>query len=653
MLQNAFGAFILSFIIFSAESSFSQVTNCPRSQKQADLWYFGEKAGIDFRNGAATAITDQDVMTSFKGSAIICDSLGNLQFFTNAKLVWDRTFNPMPYSPSLEGDLGVTQPCIILPQPGDSNLYYIFTLDVLTYKNPPADTLTPDTRGLKVSVVNMNGNNGLGDGTLRWNQPLLSQVSQKITAVKHQNKTDYWVIAHKWDSDEFYAYRVTRDGISAPVISKTGLIHGNGRYGHLRGNDLGYMKASPDGGKIALAVSGKNIVELLNFDNSTGVITSPVDYSFSVNGIFPYGIEFSSDSKKLYSSLVQVFGNGPPAFPSRVYQFDLTRGLINPTLLDSMPGLRITGMQLATDGRIYVAKTINLLLKKDSVDVIYNPTRPGIECNYNKLNNAPSGFSLSGRKGLYGFPNFIQSYFDRPTFTHDSVCHGDITLFEITNKANIDNVLWDFGDGSTSPDLSPAHSYAQPGNYSVKLKETFNGIDYSDSVAITIFPLPVINFGGDTILLYSGASVNLNAGEGFTEYLWSTNATTPVITVSSGGNYWARVKDIHCCYNSDTVYVNEFKYYVPNAFTPNGDGINDNLRITGLYENISFQMYVYDRWGRQIFETTNREQGWDGKINGKPAPADTYAWIIYIDFLGADIVTNGKVVYKGFVTLLR
>ena len=226
---------------------------------------------------------------------------------------------------------------------------------------------------------------------------------------------------------------------------------------------------------------------------------------------------------------------------------------------------------------------------------------------------------------------------------------------QFSNESQPDSAkyLWDFGDGGTSTLLSPIYPYAAPGNYTVSLTETFNGISYTDSVPVTIYPLPVINFGGDTILLYSGASVNLTAGEGFTEYLWSSGGTGPGITVWNGGDYWARVKDIHCCYNSDTVYVNEFEYYVPNAFTPNGDGLNDNLRITGLYRNISFRMYVYDRWGRQIFETNDMDQGWDGKINGKPAPSDTYTWIMFIDFVGKDIVTNGKVVLKGSVILLR
>ena len=106
-------------------------TNCPRIQKQQEVWYFGDKAGIDFRSGVATALTDQDVMTAYKASGVICDSLGNLLFFTNGRKVWDRTFNLMPNATELDGDLGVTQPVIVIPWPENDSLYFVFTLDVI------------------------------------------------------------------------------------------------------------------------------------------------------------------------------------------------------------------------------------------------------------------------------------------------------------------------------------------------------------------------------------------------------------------------------------------------------------------------------------------------------------------------------------------
>jgi gliding motility-associated-like protein len=627
-----------------APTTIFPVTNCPRSERQADIWYFGEHAGIEFLDGTATPLTNQNVMVSYKSSAVISDSTGNLLFFTDAKSVWDRTFNKMPYSPSLEGDLGVSEPCLIIPQPGNSGLYYIFTVDVLAYM--PDNTY--ETKGFEYSIVNMKSNNGLGNGTTTWNTPLLTPVSQKLTAVYHRNGKDVWIITHKWNSDEFYSYLLDSKGISNPVVSSAGPVEG-GDYSS-QTNAWGYMKASPDGSRIALAVSGTNAVELYNFDNSSGVVSNPQSYTFNYPDISPYGIEFSQDSRKVYASLLHLPGQVPTK-PSRIFQFDLNSGWSNPVQLDSIVGVRWGGMQLATDGKIYLSRTVNLVSRLDSLDVIYNPTRPGLECNFDKLNHVPNSlFYLNGGKSTYGLPDFMQSYFQRPIFTHDSVCFGDVTRFNITNKSNIDSVFWEFGDGSTSNQLTPTHLYANTGNYKVRLTEKFNGKSFPDSVNLTIYSNPVVSLG-DTILMYNGSSVKLHAGGGFMEYLWSTNATDSIIEVGSGGNYWVMVKDFHCCINSDSVFVNDFKFYLPNAFAP--DGVNKIFKPLTVYKNVNYSLFIYDRWGQQVFESHEIDKGWDGTMGGQKCMPETYAWVINVDFLGSDIVTNGKIVLKGYVTLVR
>jgi gliding motility-associated-like protein len=269
------------------------------------------------------------------------------------------------------------------------------------------------------------------------------------------------------------------------------------------------------------------------------------------------------------------------------------------------------------------------------------------------LNNVPSsGFGLLGRKSIYSLPNVVQSFVNIPAFTWDSVCHGDVTRFHITNKANIDAVSWDFGDGTGSTQIDPDHLYANPGTYKVKLTETFNGKSYTDSMFVTNYPLPVINLV-DTVLLYSGSSINLHAGGGYMEYLWSTGSADSIIPVSTQGDYWAKVKDIHCCINSDTTFVKVFEYFIPNAFSPNGDGVNDVFRVTGLYKNITFRMTIYDRWGTEVFESDNIDVGWNGIVNGQYCPPDSYVWIVQIKFLGQDIITQGDVKFKGTVTVVR
>jgi gliding motility-associated-like protein len=629
------------------------ITDCPRSQKQADIWYFGDKAGIDFRTGTAVPLTGKDTMISFKSSAVISDSLGKLLFFTDGKRVWNRNFGLMTNANSLEGDLGATQPTIIIPAPLNNDKYYIFTTDVMTYQSDN----TFSTNGLRYTIIDMTMWGNKGDARDTMNFPLLNPVCQKLTAVKHKNRLDYWVIAHEWNSSRFYAWLVNSSGISSPVISEVGSFMGGGYID--QNNASGYMKASPDGSKIALAISGLNKLELYDFDNSSGIISNPESYTTTDPGISPYGIEFSPDNKKLYVSLLQLTGNGPPIYPSKIYQFDLLSGLNNPELVAATHGVRAGGLQLAVDGRIYVSRTINLRQNKDSLDVIYNPTRPGKECNYNLLDSMPnSRFSLKGRKSIYGLPTFIQTYFDIPLFTYDSVCFRDTIHFNITNKANIDSVLWDFGDGMTSAIRNPAHFYANPGTFTVKLTETFSGKSYTESAVVTILKLLDLNLS-DTALLYPESSINLHAGGGHSNYGWSTGendsvfSTDSIINVVKEGNYIVHIKDQNCCSSSDTVYVKPFLYYAPSAFTPNGDGKNDVFRLVGLYDDIEMNLKIYTRKGDLIFTSDNLYQGWDGTFNGTPSPMGTYLWIANFKFLSQDIITYGDVVLKGTVTLLR
>jgi gliding motility-associated-like protein len=651
-LQRIFPVFFLLIVVMSASAQKLEfllpATNCPRSHHQADIWYFGDHAGIDFRGGTAIPLTDQDVMTAFKSSAVMSDSTGNLLFFTNGKEVWDRTFNGMPGAAKLEGDLGVGQSCLIVPVPGNPDVYFLFTIDALSFL--PDNSFT--TKGLTYTKIDMKLNNGMGAAaSYPVNQPLLSPVCQKLTGTYDETGKVYWVLVHKWDSDEFYAYPIREDTVGDPVITSSGTVHGGGFTE--QSNALGYMKFSPDGKQVVLAVSGLHKVELFDFNSASGQLSGPQSFSFAKPGVSPYGIEFSPDNKKLYVSLLQLTGNGPPAFPSYICQFDLPSGLTNPIYLDSMPNIRTGALQLATDGRIYASRSVNLINKKDSIEVIYNPTRSGTECNLDLLNHLPqSRFSLTGRTSIYSLPNFIQSYFNIPVFTYDSCCLGDVTRFHITNKVNIDSVSWNFGDGSATTVTEPVHLYTQPGTYKVVLTEKFNGKDFTDSLPVTVHPLPVIGLG-DTILLYSGSTINLHAGGGNMEYTWSTGSGDSIIPVSTQGDYSVKVKDHHCCLNTDSVFVKVFQYFLPNAFTPNGDGRNDIFRIIGLYRNIRFNMNIYNRWGQLLFHSENMDDGWDGTYKNAFCPPDTYMWVINVEFLGQDIVSKGSVQLKGSVVIVR
>ena len=116
-----------------------------------------------------------------------------------------------------------------------------------------------------------------------------------------------------------------------------------------------------------------------------------------------------------------------------------------------------------------------------------------------------------------------------------------------------------------------------------------------------------------------------------------TTTYRAVVTLCSGQQY------------ADTVTVHVIPY-IPNAFTPNGDGINDVFRIRGVQpENITkFNFQVYNRWGQIVFYTNDILKGWDGSCNGKKCPSEVYTWAIYYEDSNKTKVSN-----KGIITLVR
>ena len=365
------------------------------SQNQGNIWYFGDGAGIDFSSGAPQVLTDGQ--TSFvgcpgchaEGTAVISDNIGNLLFYTDGNKIWNRIHQTMPNGDSLISNISATQGSLILPKPGSNQYYYVFNVDDFNFNNLQG--------GLTYSKVDICLDNGLGDVQQDFkNIPLETNMTEKLTAVQHQNGIDFWIISHKFQSNTFCAFRLTSSGISDTIYSNVGSTH----TGNV-GASIGQLKGSPNGQKIAI-VNGQattNIAEYLDFDATTGAISNPVSLQTNPNWGY-YGVSFSPDNTKLYLAC-SLNGNG-------IYQFDLNAGGGNPaSVLGSMTQIADTynylGLQLANNGKIYTARSPFGF--NDYIGVINEPNFSGISCNY-----IDSAVYLNGRSASYGFPNFLDSY---------------------------------------------------------------------------------------------------------------------------------------------------------------------------------------------------------------------------------------------------
>ena len=624
--------FLFAFLILLTYSAGGQIQNsCSYLRpREADNWCFTKNTKLTFGSGNPSASDLPGGLSVAKGSSSISDKNGDLLFYSDGMMLWDKNGVVVPGGNHLEGYSGCTQSSLFVPVPGNDLQYILFTVDL----NIPY----VGTNGLNYSVIDMVSAGG-PSSVSKANMRLMDVTPEKIAGAKHANGSDIWVLAHEWDSDVFRSYLVTKNGLDTiPVISHAGSV----QFGDITtGNANGYMKFSPDGRKLALAMLGMHLIEVFDFDATTGHVSN-VKAIPAPQGRLPYGIEFSPDGNKLYFTTINISTNAD----NNLYQYDFLNPA-NPPLLLNQFFFDGTALQLAVDGKIYVAR-----YKKTEMGVIENPNRPDMNCNYRE-----DVFSLGSDVAVNGLPNFIQSYFNIPAVTYDTKCYGDQTLFTITNPANTDSWAWNFGDNASMANVSamksPSHQYTLPGDYIVTLTETFNGRSFTSSFPVTINPLPPKSFIRDSLYIFPGSIIQLDAGAYYTTYMWQNGYSNRYFPVSEPGIYNVFIIDTNCCQMSDTIKVILLDLAVPSAFTPNGDLINDLFRVKGPTEGIdNYHFSVFNQWGQKLWETSDFMAGWDGKYKGILCSHGPYTWLMQFSVKG-NIMSDGNVVKRGAFVLLR
>ena len=674
--------------------------------KEAWHWQFGLNAAMDFSSG--TPVTGTSAIWVDGGSASISDpNTGQLLFYTDGMQVWDKNNNQMPNGFGMMSGLpgtnqNATQAALIVPKPGSPAIYYVISADQggeISYPNFP-------NRGVHYSIVDMGLNGGLGDVTTKNILLTPPPTTEKLTAIRHCNGNDYWIIDHPFNSNTFNAYLLTSSGLSLnPVASNVGTVQSNlsGKYYETSG----YMKASPNGKKLACAfdVLSMNFIELFDFDNATGIVSNAIKIPYILpyyiqDGV--YSVAFSPDNSKLYATDWLV----------GLWQYDLSSNNAS-TITNSQTTIYgyypcyLEAAQLGPDGKIYISMSDNKL------SVINNPNALGLACNF-QLNaiTLPAGATAES-----GLPNFIdannpfasnpypsQSYYvplcSFPSYTltangnstyqwsngdttqsinidtfgvygvsyinaqgciekdtfhitqnhplpinilHDtSQCNNQLSPINVNaTYANVHAYLW--SDGFTSP----IHAITNEGSYWVDY--TFTDLCISrDSFSYTINNAPHINLGEDTILCL-GNTLLLNASNPSSTYGWSTGQTTPLITINTPNTYWVKVTNQYNCVSTDSLIVfpetRLFDIIIPNIVTPNNDGINDFIDFS-KYRFSELQLYIYNRWGAKVFESTDPTCVW------KPTEEDGTYYYVAQYVISCGIERQQKAV-KGFISVMR
>lgn len=554
---------------------------CARGQSPADWWYFGEEAGMHFTPTGPVADTN-GALSTFEGCASISDNDGNLLFYTDGTSVWNANHDVMPNGNGLFGNSSSTQSAIIIPVPNNPDQYYIVTIGTNT------------TIGLNYSVVDMNLAGGLGDVVVAQKNILIRKgVREKILAIKKEGDANYWLATQVLNSDSLLTFEVGSLGINTtPQVSILSVI---------TPNISGYLKSNIEG-SLLVSCHEFGRVQLMEFDNSTGLVTADLYFNsmsgFSSSG---YGAEFSPNSEFLYTAPRSSSGT---LFQYNVSVFDSAQVAGSQTIVAD--SVRSGALQLGPDGKIYMATTF-----AEYVSCIQDPNEQGLSCNF-----LDSALLLAGRLSTQGLPPFIANFFN-PSFETNSFCFQDSTFFSIGNTEGIDSVFWNFGDPAsgaqnTSILFSPAHFFTDTGSFDVTL------IAFSDTLVDTviqsvfIYPRQTLNLGSDTALC-SGDTLVLNIAQAFSSYLWYDGSTADSFLVTSDDQVSVTLFGV-CDTVSDTIGVRfdlpvvldlglDTTFCVGSSIVLDGD-----VSVEANYEwntGDTTDQLVVSRSGRYIFTAEN------------------------------------------------
>jgi gliding motility-associated-like protein len=676
------------------------------AQKQIHIWYFGNRVGLDF-NLTPPAVLSDGTANSQEGSAAMSDNNGKLLFYTNGKILQNRKHLTMPNGTGLMGDLSSTCNTVFVPMPGNDSMYYLFTIGSAREEVPV----------FAYNIIDLKADGGFGDIVAK-NIIVKDTVLEKMAAIRHCNNRDIWIVIKKWNSDEYYAYLLTAGGLNTtPVISSTGLVT-NGQIN----NSIGALKFSSKGNKlVACHAFDNDAVEIMDFDNTTGMITNPlvihpnvIPHQSTFTGV--YGTEFSPDGKLLYVSTTNSDTD-----PSTLYQFDITSNNAAAILASKQVIAQSTpwiggALQLGPDKKIYMA-----MWNDSALSVIENPNTYGAGCNFvfNKIYMAQAtNFPVQ-----FGLPNFMQSYFDPASNPYDFSRVGgncvDLNVsFTINRLSGIDSVKWSFGDMNQSQALQPTHLYTAPGFYDVQLivykidcsglndtikrriwiadsgnflgadtsscnlltmqigiEEIFgvnylwntgftgskitttgfgdywleleqNGCKVRDTIKVYEKPKPSVSLGADTSICKYKPVILKTVSSNFDSYLWNNGAKTSSIQVNQTGTYYVTVSQ-NSCIASDTIRVlpGDCDIYLPSAFTPNKDNLNETFGVVDNAFVQYFSMQVYSKWGQLIFSSNDINQKWDGTFKGRNMPNGAYVWMLnYTNAHGRKFYEQGTVI---------
>lgn len=533
-------------------------------QNEMTWWYFGGAAGVEFTADTAAVNTDANYPHT-AGCGTMSDSTGNLLFYFGDSKIWNRNHEVMPNGGGLFWEIQSEGSTAIVPFPEHPDQYFVFTTD--------GNSQWINGNGLFYHLVDMSLDSGMGDvvGAVK-NVVLQTYSEEKLTLTQHANGIDYWLAVREPGPGKINLYLIDDQGINTnPVTTNLGVnttsylqVEGTLRFNH-------------SGTKMAHCIADSLYpkIELFDFDNSTGILSNLQTLQGHPYGGH-YGLEFSPDDSKLYTS-------GP-------IQFDLTDTALlsiqsSMTYIGGSTQRTAVGLQLALDGKIYATSFQGPNLT-DYMDIIHCPNETGLFSNYEE-----QAIYLNGRHGGVALPEFPSSWF-RTNINSSIACTGDTSFFFV-NFSCIDSVLWNFGDPSsgtadTSTQLIGEHIYSNAGTYTITLIAQ-NGVKIDTvEIVVEIEGAPLIDLGNDTLICMPFLdSIILDPGSQSGDYLWNTGSTDTTLVAYSIGMYSLSFTN-HCGTYVDSIGVLEAESPIVSLINPDSLCNGDTLFLDVTQPNTTY-----------------------------------------------------------------
>lgn len=404
-----------------------------------------------------------------------------------------------------------------------------------------------------------------------------------------------------------------------------------------------YHGGTPMGGNPAMAIDNNGLI--------TGVPDRPGKFVVSVC-VTEYDRvtkqRLGTHHKDLLITVYNCVTRITASTPSLLNNCSDTLGFSVPITNNSVAGFTSTYLWTFSDGTDTLTNSRDVFFHQFPDTGVYHVklvVNPGLPCTD----------SMTGR--INNYPGL------RAGFTVDGLCRENPVYFDDTSSYRYGRIVsrkWDFGVPNTKLDTSlvqrPVFKFPKGEVYTVRLMlQTNRGCEAVVTKNLRLYE--VNPFAGNDTIIARGETLHMQASGGDTYNWWpptglsDANIRDPLLRWNNEIDFVLRVSNQQGCVGYDSINVKYYtgpEFYIPNAFTPNGDGNNDYFRFipVGIKEYHFFR--IFNRWGELMHSSLDFRRGWDGYYKGRPAAIDTYLWILE----GVDM--NGRKLFKkGTVTLLR